>query len=125
MIRKALAGLWATCALLALTATPAIAASDIVLYASDAANLHGNWTRVADATAAGGQMLSSTDKGWGNTDAALAAPADYFEFTFTAPANTPYRVWLRLRATANSKYNDSVWVQFSDAVGANGAAMYR
>ena len=68
--------------------------------------------------------MSSVDNGWASTGAALAAPADYFEFAFNAVANTPYHVWVRERATANSKYNDSVYVQFSDAVDANGATLY-
>ena len=37
---------------------------------------------------------------------------------------TPYHVWLRLRAGNDSKFNDSVWVQFSDAVDASGAAVF-
>jgi hypothetical protein len=32
-------------------------------------------------------------------------------------------LWLRLQALARSKYNDAVWVQFSDAL-ANGSAVY-
>lgn len=125
MVKKALAGLWATCVLLTLNPSATSAAtSDVVLYASDAANLHGNWVRVSDATAAGGQLVSSVDKGWGTTNAVLASPADYFEFTFNAVANTPYHVWLRQRATANSKYNDAMYAQFSDAVDANGSPLY-
>jgi hypothetical protein len=50
---------------------------------------------------------------------ALAAPADYVEATFSAPSYTPYHVWVRLRAANDSKYNDSVWVQFSDALDLN------
>jgi hypothetical protein len=101
------------------------ASSDIVLYTSDATTLQGNWTRVADPSAAGRQILASTDIGWDVTDAALAAPADYVDFTFNADAGTPYHVWLRLRAAGNSMWDDSVWLQFSDATGTDGAALYR
>jgi carbohydrate binding protein with CBM6 domain len=125
MSKKALMGLGTTCALLMLNSSATSATtSDVVLYASDAANLHGNWTRISDATAAGGQLVSSVDRAWGSTGAALAAPADYFEFAFNAVANTPYHVWVRARAIANSKYNDSVYLQFSDAVDANGATLH-
>jgi len=125
MIKRALMGLWATCVLLTLNSNATSAStSDVVLYASDAINLHGNWTLVADATAADGRLMSSVDKAFASTGSALAAPADYFEFTFNAVANTPYHVWVRERAAANSKYNDSVYVQFSDAVDANGARLY-
>src|SRR5438552_3494793 len=112
--------LCASVILLAALATGASGASatstgpaDVVLYAADAANLHGNWARVADTTAAGQQLLSSGDQGWASTGTTFAAPADYFELTFPAGANTPYHVWVRQRATANSKFNDSVYLQFS------------
>jgi hypothetical protein len=45
----------------------------------------------------------------------LASPTDYVDVTFDAPAGTPYRIWLRMQALGNSKWNDSLWVQFSDA----------
>ena len=37
---------------------------------------------------------------------------DYFEARFTPVANKPYRVWMRLRANADSKFNDSIWLQY-------------
>ena len=43
--------------------------------------------------------------------------------TFNATAGTPYTLWLRLQATGNSKFNDSLWVQFSDAL-ASGSPAY-
>ena len=115
------------CVLVALTAVrPACAATpSVVLYAADSINLRGNWSRVSDASAAGGQLLSNADNNWGRPVAPLANPGDYFEFRFTAPANTPYHVWLGLRAAGNSKFNDSVFVQFSDAFDAHGAAVDR
>ena len=114
-----LAGLW--CAL----ASTARAADDVVAYASDATAMSGAWSRVADSTAAGGQKAASSDVGWASTNAALASPADRVDLSFTAAANTPYHVWVRLRATDNSKWNDSVWLQFGDAVSADGSALYR
>jgi hypothetical protein len=54
----------------------------------------------------------------------LASPGHYFELQFNALANTPYRVWLRLRAGSNSRFNDSVWVQFSDSL-VSGRALYK
>lgn len=70
-------------------------------------------------------MLASSDLGWSATSAPLANPADYVELTFTPEANRPYRLWLRLSAAGNSKWNDSVWVQFSQAVTTAGAAVWR
>src|SRR5262245_52435833 len=107
------------------TIRPHAAAGDIVLYAADASNVRGNWSLTADSSAAGGQRMSSVDRGWSSTDSALAAPADSFDFTFSAAASTRYHVWLRLKASGNSKFNDSVFVQFSDAVDGNGSPIYR
>lgn len=100
------------------TSTPPPAPPEVVIYAGDVlpANVHGNFTLVADASAAGGSKLASTDAGWSTTDAPRANPTDSIEVTFDAPANVPYRLWLRLRATGDSKWNDSLWAQFSDAL---------
>src|SRR5262249_56775376 len=38
-------------------------------------------------------------------------------------AGVPYHLWLRMRAAADSALNDSVWVQFSDAI-VGGATAY-
>jgi hypothetical protein len=98
--------------------------SDIVLYAADSSNIHGNWVRQADPSAAGAQTMASIDRGWANTVAPLQAPADYFDFTFTAPSATSYHLWIRMRAAGNSKYNDSVFVQLSDARDSRGNPVF-
>src|SRR5262249_23361272 len=101
------------------------AAQNVVIYASDvpAAGIHGAWTIASDATAANRTKLITPDNGWASSANALASPADYIEITFNAAANTLYAIWFRLQASNNSKYNDSIWVQFSDAL-ANGTAVY-
>ena len=94
--------------------------ADVVLYSTDFTR-HGAWTAQTDSSAAAGQNMMTADNGVANTSGALANPSDYVEATFAAPAGTPHTLWLRVRATADSKFNDSVWVQFSDAlVGGNG-----
>ena len=100
-------------------------ATDIVLYASDVTTSAGNWVRGNYATGAGGLAMQSNDAGWSNANEALPAPADFFEARFTPVANKPYRVWMRLRANADSKFNDSIWLQFSGAVDADGAPLWR
>ena len=100
MGRATLRGFWSTCVFLAMTTAAQAAATDVVLYSSDAVKTAGNWARVAEKTGAGGQALSSADKGWSSTDAALASPVDYIDFTFNAPASTPHRVWVRMAKQA-------------------------
>jgi hypothetical protein len=104
--------------------TPPSSGDDIVLHPSDVTAISGNWARVSSTSGAGGQKMQSADRGWSATDAPRAAPADYFEATFTPEAGRAYRVWLRLRAGGNSKWNDSVWVQFSGAVTSSGGALW-
>ncbi len=98
---------------------------DIVLYTSDVTTTVGNWVRGNYPTGAGGQAMQSNDAGWSNPNEALPAPPDFFEARFTPEANKPYRVWMRLRANADSKFNESVWLQFSGAVDAEGAPLWR
>jgi glucose/arabinose dehydrogenase/PKD repeat protein len=96
---------------------------DVVLYASDVSLVRGNWQRLASTTGAGGFKMTSQDRSAPALAVALAAPDDYFEATFAAPAGT-YRVWLRMRGAADSKFNESVWVQFSNATRAGGAPLW-
>ncbi len=105
--------------------TLSVAANEVVLYASDAAVVSGTWTLVADATAAAGARLWNPDRGAAKVNAALAAPVNYFEITFNAQAGTAYHLWMRGKADKNNWANDSVYVQFSGAVDARGAALYR
>jgi hypothetical protein len=107
-------------------ATPPPGANDeIVLYAASAPVIAGNWSVVADATAAGGRRLQSTDTGAAKLTQALATPANYFELTFTADADTPYRLWVRAIAQNNAYSNDSVFVQFDGSVNASKAPVSR
>jgi hypothetical protein len=100
-------------------------AGDVVLYSSDVSFMSGAWARLSSSTGAGGLKMTTMDAGWAALDQPLAAPANYFEARFDAPAGATYQVWLRLRAANNSKWNDSVWVQFSDAVDSTGSALWR
>ena len=85
----------------------------------------GAWQFLADPTAAGGTALWNPDKGKSKISPALAAPVSYFEAAFTATANVPYHLWIRMRSQANSLNNDSVSAQFGDSVDAFGSPNYR
>jgi hypothetical protein len=99
--------------------------TDIVIYASDipTSAAHGDWSVASDLTSPDGTKWVTPASGTSNTNDPLAAPTDYVDVTFTANAGTPYALWLRLEAFINSKWSDSVWVQFSDAQ-VDGAAIY-
>jgi hypothetical protein len=103
---------------LRITTTPGSSSpSEVVIYASDipAAALHGAWTFVTDSISPNGTELATPDNGVANTSQPVAAPSHYVDVPFNADSGTPYTVWLRLKALNNGKYNDAVWVQFSDA----------
>lgn len=57
-------------------------------------------------------------------DAPLPMPAHYVEISFDAAASTTYQIWLRLRGAADSKWNESVWVQFDQAVDGAGSPLW-
>jgi endonuclease/exonuclease/phosphatase family metal-dependent hydrolase len=95
-----------------------------VLHAIDIGSASGNWARVDSSSGADNKKMASGDYGWDSANAPQASPDNYFEATFNARAWVGYRVWLRMKAAGNSKWNDSAWVQFSDSV-VSGNAMYR
>jgi hypothetical protein len=107
------------------TGGPPPANDEIVLYAAAAPVIAGQWSAVADPTAAAGSRLQSTNAGAAKITQALAAPVNYFELTFTADAGKPYRLWLRGIAQNNDYNNDSVFVQFDGSTDVAGAAIYR
>jgi hypothetical protein len=97
----------------------------VVLYASEASVRVGNYSVVADSTAAGGSRIHNPDAGASKLSNALASPASYFEMTFSAQAGTAYRLWVRGKAENDDPFNDSVFVQFSDSVTSGGVSTGR
>lgn len=88
---------------------------DVILQASDV--VRGTLPIVNDPTAAGGRKVSSANTGWASTERPPAVSEDmpYVDFFLTVPHGGTYRLWMRLKARDNSKWNDSVWIQFSGA----------
>ncbi len=98
---------------------------DIILYAADARVTGTAWSIVSDSSAAGAKRLANPNAGAAKLATALASPASYAEFTFTPVAGQPYRLWMRGRGWNDKYANDSVFVQFSNAVTSSGTAIYR
>lgn len=114
-------------ALAVVAATPALAAAqtDIGLNPASPSARAGAWAIVTDTSASGGRAIRHADRGASKKSTAAASPTDYFEVTFQATANTPYRLWIHGKADSNYWGNDSVFVQFSGSVTSAGAATYR
>jgi regulation of enolase protein 1 (concanavalin A-like superfamily) len=92
--------------------------SEIVLYASDtlSSNRHGAWGLTNNPDSPDGLTLGMGNDGLAALEAPLASPTHYVDLEFDATAGTLYTLWLRLYPVSDSKWNDSVWVQFSDAL---------
>jgi hypothetical protein len=118
------AGAATTSAPVTVTVSSGTSGDDVVLYAAEA-SVAVNWSVVADTTAAGGKRLQNTDVGAAKIVAASATPGSYFEMTFNAVANRPYRLWIRGKAANNNYQNDSVFVQFDASLDANKQPAYR
>ena len=98
---------------------------EIVLYTQTPATTAGQFRVDPDTTAAGGSAEHQADLGAAKVTTPLAAPANYFDLTFNADSGIAYRVWIRAKAERNAYTNDSVYLQFSQSVTANGAPIYR
>lgn len=104
----------------------ALAAGDVVLYASQARIVGTKWKLESDSTAAGGRRIRVPNAGAPKvTTSALITPTDYIEFSFTADANKDYHLWIRGNADSNYYGNDSAFLQFDKTLGATDAPTYR
>src|SRR5687767_3652993 len=98
--------------------------TDIVLHTASA-SVRGGWQIVSDSSAASDRATVLPDAVRPRVSTPLSNPADYFELTFHAYGDTPYRLWVRGRADGNLTGSDSAHVQFSDSVNASGGSAWR
>jgi endonuclease/exonuclease/phosphatase family metal-dependent hydrolase len=101
------------------------ASTDIVLYAKDATISGSSWNLNTDTTAAGSASLLNPNLDQAKVATPLVVPASFAQMTFAADANTPYHLWLRMKAANDDYNNDSVYVQFSDSLDNLNGANYR
>jgi hypothetical protein len=106
-------------------APPASTTGEVVLHATNASTVAGNWRVTPDSSAAGGARMWLPDAALPKLGSPLAVPGDYFELRFTAEAGRAYRLWMRGRADRDSWANDSAFFQFSGSVTAAGVPVYR
>ncbi len=101
---------------------------DVVIHAADvpASDIVGSgWVRSAVPDAARGIALHNPDRGAGKLSTPLASPGSYVDVRFYAAAGVPYRFWIRTQAQNDAWTNDSLFVQFSGRVDANGSPIDR
>jgi hypothetical protein len=86
---------------------------------------HGTWQHVDDPTAADGTRLWNPNAAAPKLATPLANPVNYVDIDFTPDPTLEYKLWIRGKADSNNWANDSVFVQFSDAVDKDGKPVYR
>ena len=96
---------------------------ETVIYASTVEHATG-WTVTSDPTAAGGARLFNPDAGAPKATSPQPGLA-FFDTDFQADANVDYHLWIRGKAQNDFWGNDSVFVQFSDAVDASGNPIWQ
>jgi hypothetical protein len=101
-----------------------VSGPEVVLHASNASVVAGSWRVTSDQTAAGGMKMWHPNANLPRPSTALASPTHYFELGAFVEAGRDYRLWLRGRADGNNVANDSVWVQFSNAITAKGERIF-
>ena len=80
---------------------------------------------VSDSSAGGAKRLWNMNAGAAKVTTASATPASYVDISFNAVAGQPYHFWMRGKAEGNVYTNDSVFVQFSNAVTSTGTPTFR
>ena len=88
-------------------------------------DIQGQWSRVADPTAAGGVRLYDANLGAPKVNTPVADPSSRVIVQFYPEPTLTYKLWVRLKADGNSWANDSVWLQFSGATDASGTPKYQ
>ena len=83
----------------------------------------GNWQVVADASAASGKTARDINAGAPKITSPSPAPSSYIDVGFVADTTQTYKLWVRLKADGNSWANDSVWLQFTNAVDSSGRSI--
>ena len=99
---------------------------EIVLHVGDAGwdtTARGNWSAIDDSSAAGGKALHDVNAGQPKVTVPSASPANYVDVGFAADNTQTYKLWVRLKADGNSWSNDSIWLQFTNAVDSGGRSI--
>ena len=105
-------GAAAVLTLVTLGVTP-VGAADVILDATTGKRV-GAFVIVSDSAASNGTAVTLPNQSRAKVITAVAQPADYLEMSFMATANTPYHLWVRMRASSNAWANDSIHVQFTN-----------
>ena len=96
-----------------------------MLYAASGGLEAEAWQAREDPTAAGGVAVWDPNANAPKVARPLPDPPDTVTLSFIPDPTQEYKLWIRLRAEGDSWANDSIFVQFSDAVDASGKPVYQ
>jgi hypothetical protein len=99
---------------------------EIVLQVGNAGwdtTARGTWSAIDDPSAAGGKALHDVNAGQPKVTVPSASPANSVDVGFAADTTQTYKLWVRLKADGNSWSNDSIWLQFTNAVDSAGRSI--
>jgi hypothetical protein len=104
------------------TPEPAHVPGEIVIRTSQVRDedLHGGWRR----RGTDGALVDTPDRGRNQTFVEVD-PRSYFEVEFEAQAGVRYHVWVHLESANGRGTSDSLYLQFTDSLGADGEPDYR
>ena len=78
--------------------------------------MRGSWTRATDATSPNNTKMATPDKvSLPTPNGPLAHPDDYVDIPFSATANIPYTIWMRMKPAAIRSSTIHCGLQFSNA----------
>ncbi len=100
-------------------------APEIVLHWINYSEVQAPWRVEPDSAAASERRFWYPDAGAAKVNSPAAAPAGFADIGFAADPTQTYKLWVRLKADNNYWGNDSVWVQFTGAVGSDGQPAYQ
>jgi hypothetical protein len=99
---------------------------EIVLHVGDAGwdtQTHGNWQVVDAASAASGKALYDLNARQPKVTSPSPTPTNYVDVGFAADTTQTYKLWVRLKADGDNWSNDSIWLQFTNAVDSTGRSI--
>jgi len=102
----------------------------IVVKASQVAegDIQGGWVKLrkglSDEIEDDWMLVNGPDRGINQTYAQVE-PASYFDAEFEAAADVRYHVWAHVRSSNNRGSSDSIYLQFTDSLNAEGRPDYR
>lgn len=88
-------------------------------------NIYGSWRKLNDKTAKNEIVIKDVESFNIEYKYPKLKPGNFFEFSFYAPSDVEYHIWVKMRAADEIVSGDSVFIQFDDSIDPEGNPAYR